>query len=110
MLNETLFQLFRVKGSFKEQIYSGIICRFICFNCNVSYYGRALCYFYTRDAERKSLQSSRNWQFKNIDQCLISDYLKQCSCMTIFDDVGILAADSNKFNFFLSVLLKYDEV
>ena len=33
MLIETLFQLFRVKGFLKEQIYSGIIYRFICFNC-----------------------------------------------------------------------------
>ena len=109
MLNETLFQLFRVKGSFKEQTYSGIIYRFICFKCNVHYYGRAL-YFYTRVAERRSLHSCRNWQFKNIDQSLISDPLRQCSCMTIFDDFGILAADSNKFNFFLSLLLKYDEI
>ena len=29
MLIETWFQLFRVKGSLKEQIYSGIIYRFI---------------------------------------------------------------------------------
>ena len=109
MLIETWFQLFRVKGSLKKQIYSRIIYRFICFNCNVHYYGRAL-YFYTRVAERRSLHSCRNWQFKNIDQSLISDPLRQCSCMTIFDDFGILAADSNKFNFFLSLLLKYDEI
>ena len=52
MIIETLFELFRVKGSFKEHICSGIVYRFTCFNCNVHYYGRASCYFYNRAAER----------------------------------------------------------
>ena len=108
MLIETLFELFRVKGSFKEHICSGIVYRFTCFNCNVHYYGRASCYFYNRAAERNSHQSCRNWRFKNIDQSLISDHLKQRSSMTILDDFGILAADSNKSNFFLSLLLIHD--
>ena len=38
----------------------------------------------------------------NVKQCSISDHLSQCHCVINFDDINVLAMDSNKFKLLLS--------
>ena len=47
--------VFRFKDSLEKKILSGIICRYTCSNCKVTYYGKIFRNFYTRAAEHRDL-------------------------------------------------------
>ena len=48
--NCRLNTLFRFKDSLEKKIHSGIIYRYTCSNCKVTYYEKTFCHFYTRAA------------------------------------------------------------
>ena len=48
--------LFHFKDSLEKKIRSGIIYCYQCSNCNVTYYGKNFCHFYTKAAESLVLQ------------------------------------------------------
>ena len=51
-----LYTLFHFKDSLEKKIRSGIIYCYQCSNCNVTYYGKNFCHFYTKAAESLVLQ------------------------------------------------------
>ena len=103
--------LFRFKDSLEKKIRSGIIYRYTCSNCKVTYYGKTFRYFYTRAAEHMRISNLTGKRLKNVMQSAISDHLLQCNCTINFYDFDILAAESNKFKLLLreSLLIKCDK-
>ena len=101
--------LFRFKNSLEKKICSGIIYRYTCSNCKVTYYGKTFRHFYTRAAEHMGISNLTGKCLKNVMQSAISDHLLQCHCTINFDDFDILAAESNKFKLLLreSLLIKH---
>ena len=103
--------LFRFKDPLEKKIRSGIIYRYTCSNCKVTYYGKTFCHFYTRAAEHMGISNLTGKRLKNVKQSAISDHLLQCNCALNFDDFSILATDCNKFKLLLreSLLIKRDK-
>ena len=93
--------LFRFKDSLEKKIRSGIIYRYTCSNCKVTYYGKTFLHFYTRAAEHMGISNLTGKRLKTVMQSAISDHLLQCNCTINFDDFDILATESNKFKLLL---------
>ena len=104
--------LFRFKDSLEKKICSGIIYRYTCSNCKVTYYGKTFRHFYTRATEHMGISNLTRKYLKTIMQSAISDHLLQCNCTINSDDFDILAAESNKFKLLLreSLLIKRDKL
>ena len=103
--------IFRSKCPLEKKTRSGIIYRYTCSNCKVTYYGKTFCHFYTRVAEHMGTSNLTGKRLKNVKQSAISDHLLQCNCAINFDDFSILATDCNKFKLLLreSLLIKRDK-
>ena len=103
--------LFHFKDSLEKKIQSGIIYRYRCSNCKVTYYGKTFHYFYTRAAEYMGISNLKGKHLRNVKQSARSDHLLQCNCTINFDDFDILPAESNKFKLLLreSLLIKRDK-
>ena len=103
--------LFRFKDSLEKKVYSGIIYRYTCSYCKVTYSGKTFCYFYTRAVQHIGISNLIGKCLKNVKQSAISDHLLQCNCTINFDDFRILAMDCNKLKLPLreSLLIKCDK-
>ena len=84
--------LFQFEDSLEKKIRSGLIYRYTCSNCKVTYYGKTFRHFYTRAAEHMGISN-------------LTGKLLQYNCALNFDDFSILATDSNKFKLLLRVSL-----
>ena len=93
--------LFQFKDPLEKKIRSGIIYRYTCSNCKVTYYGKTFRHFYTRAAEHMGISNLTGKRLKNVKQSAISDHLLQCNCAIRFDYFSILATDCNKFKLLL---------
>ena len=105
--------LIRFKDSLEKKIRSGIIYRYTCSNCTVTYYRKTFRHFYTRAAEHIGISNFTGKRLKNVMQSAISGHLLQlCNCTINFDHFDILAAESNKFKLLLreSLLIKLDKL
>ena len=102
--------LFRFKDPLEKKIRSGIIYRYTCSNCKVTYYGKTFGHFYTRAAEHMRISNLTGKCLENVKQSAISDHLFQCNCAINFDDLSILARDCNKFKLLVreTLLIKSD--
>ena len=103
--------LFHFKDSLEKKIRSGIIYRYRCSNCNVTYYGKTFRHFYARAAELIGVSDLSRKRLKNVKQSAISDHLLQCNYTMNFDNFDNLAAESNKLKLLLreSLLIKHDK-
>ena len=88
--------LFRFKDSSEKEISSGIIYRYTCSNCKVTYYWKTFRHFYTREAEHMGIFNLTGKNPKKNKQSTLSDHLLQCNCTINFDHFDFLASDSNK--------------
>ena len=104
-----LGSLFRFKDSLKKKILSGIVYRYTCSNCKVTYYGKMFRHFFTRASEHMGTSNLTGKSVKNAKESAISDHLLQCDSPITFDDFDILASDSNKFKLHTkeSLLIKH---
>ena len=93
--------LFHFKDWLEKKFCSGIIYRYRCTNCNVTYYGKTFCHFYTRTAEHMEIFNLTGKLLKSVQQSAISEHLLQCNCTINFDNSGLLCAESNKFKLLL---------
>ena len=69
--------LFQFKDRLEKKIRSGIIYRYTCSNCKVTYYGKTFRHFYTKAAEHMGISNLTGKQLKNVKQSAISDHLLQ---------------------------------
>ena len=103
-----LGNLFRFKDSLVKKIISGIVYRYTCSNCKVTYYGKTFRYFFTRAFEHIGTSNLAGKRIKNAKELAISEHLLQCDSPIISYDFDILASDSNKFKLLIkeSLLIK----
>ena len=92
-----LNSLFHYKDSLQKMICSEIVHRYMCSNCNVTYYGKKYRHFFARAAEHIGGSSLTENHLKCVKQSAVSDHLLECNCSIDFDHFHILASDANKF-------------
>ena len=83
--------LFHFKDSLEKKIRSGIIYRYRCSNCNVTYYGKTFRHFYTKAAEHMGISNLTGKRLKNVKQSAIYDHLLQCNCTINFNNFDIFS-------------------
>ena len=103
--------LCRFKDPLEKKIQSGIIYRYTCSNCKVTFYGKTFRHFYTRAVEQMRISNLAGRHLKNVKQSTISDHLLQYNCAISFGDFSILTTDCNKLKLLLreSLLIKLDK-
>ena len=87
----------RYKDSLQKKIGSDIVYRYMCSNCNVTYYGKTRRHFFTTAAEHIGISNLTGKLLKCVKQSAVSDHLLECNCSIDFDHFDILASDANKF-------------
>ena len=77
----------------------------------VTYYGKTFHHFYTRVFEYMKISNLMGKRLKDVNPSVISDHILQFNCMINFDEIDVLAADSDKFKLLLrkSLLIKRDK-
>ena len=70
-----LYTLFRLKDPLEQKIRSGIIYRYTCSNCKVTYYGKTFRHFYTREAEHVGISNVTGKLLTNVKQSALSDHI-----------------------------------
>ena len=105
-----LRSLFRFKDTLDKKIWSDLVYRYTCSNCNVTYYGKTYQHFFTRAAEHMGISNLTEKRVKNVKQSAVSDHLLQCD-YSIFDDFDILASETNNFRLLIkeSLLIMRDK-
>ena len=88
--NSGLHTLLWFKDSLEIKILSGIIYRYTCSNCKVTYYRKIFCHFYNRVADHMRISHRIRKRLKNVERSATSDHLLQCNCAINFDDFSIL--------------------
>ena len=105
-----LNSLFRYKDSLQKKIHSNIVCRYMCSNCNVTYYGKTYRHFFTRAAQHMGIYNLTEKRLKCVKQSAVSDHLLESNCSADVDHFDVLASDANKFRLLIteSLLIKRD--
>ena len=67
--------MFRFKDPLEKKIRSGIIYRYTCSNCKVTYYGKTFRHFYIRAAEHMEISNLTRKRLENVKLFAISDHL-----------------------------------
>ena len=84
---------------------TNIVCRYLCRNCNVTYYGKTYRYFFTSAAEHMGISNLTGKRPKCVKQSLVSEHLLECNGSIAFDHFDIPASDTSKFRFFIKEIL-----
>ena len=71
--------LFRFKDTLNKKIRSFLVYRYACSNCNVTYYDKTQCHFFTRAAKHMSVSNLTGKRLKNIKDSTVSHHLLQCN-------------------------------
>ena len=95
----------------RKKILSGIIYRYMCSNCKVTYYRKTVSNFFTRAFEHMETSNQTEKRITNAKESAISDYLLQCDSRITFYDFDILGPHSNKFKLIVkeNLLMKRDK-
>ena len=107
-----LNSLFRYKDSLQKKNCFDIVCRYMCSNCKVTYYGKTYRHFFTRAAEHMGISNLTGKRLKCVKQSAVSDHLLECNCSIDFDHFDILASDANRFRLLIkeSLSIKRDQL
>ena len=102
--------LFWFKDILNKKICSFRVYRYTCRNCNVTYYGKTYCHFFSRAVKHMGASSPTGKELKNIKDWAVSDHLLQCNCTINFDHFDVLPTDVCKLNLLVkgSLLIKPD--
>ena len=103
--------LVRYKDSLKKKIRYDIAYRYMCSNCEVTYYGKTYHHIFSKAAEHMSITNLTEKRLKSVKQSAVSDHLLECHCSIDFYHFDILPPDKNKFRLLIkeSLLIKRDQ-
>ena len=106
-----LHAFFRFKDTLDKKIRSHLVSRYLCSNCNATYYGKTYRQFFTKVAEHMGISNLAVKCVKNVKESAVSDHLLQCNCAIDFDHFDVLASDTNSFRLLIkeSLLIKCDK-
>ena len=94
--------LLRYKNSLNKKILFDTVYRCTCSNCEVTYYGKTYCNFFTRAAEHMNISNLTGKRLESLKQSAISAHLLECSCSIEFVHFNIPACDEKRFRLFIN--------
>ena len=105
-----LSNLFQFKDSIPNELRSHLY-KFLCSNCNITYYGKTKRYLNIRSGERLSLSVLTGKSVNNNKKLAVKDRCLFFNHVGSFEDFSILTHESNQFKFLIkeSLLVSRDK-
>ena len=100
-----LSNLFRFKGSIPKELCSHIVYRFLCTNCNITYYGETERHLNARSGEHLSLPALTGKRVNNNKKSAFKDHCLFFNHVGSFEDFSILTYESNPFKLLIKEAL-----
>ena len=85
-----LGNLFRFKDSLEKKNLPGIVYRYTCRNCKVTYYEKTFRHFFTRTSKHMGTLNLTGKRIKNAQESAIPNHLLQCNSLVTSEDSDIL--------------------
>ena len=85
-----LSDLFRLKGSISKELRSHIVYKFLCSNCNITYYGETERQLNVRSGERLSLSALTGKRVNNNKKSTVKDHYLFFNHVGSFEDFSVL--------------------
>ena len=90
-----LSNLFRFKNSILKELRSDIVYKFLCSNCNITYYGETERHLNVRYREHLSLSALTGKRVNNNKKLAVKDHCLFFNHVDSFEDLSILTYESN---------------
>ena len=100
-----LSSLFRFKDSIPKELRSHIVCKFLCSNCNITFYGETERHLNVRSGEHLSLSDLTGKRVNNNKKLAIKDHCLFLNYVSWFEDFSILTYESNPFKLLIKEAL-----
>ena len=100
-----LSDLFRFKDSIPKELRSHIVYKFLCSNCNVTYYSETERHLNVRSGEHLSLSALTGKRDHNNKKLTVKDHCLFFNHVGLFDDSSILTYESNPFKLLIKEVL-----
>ena len=97
--------LFRFKDSIPKEFRSQIVYRFLCSNCNITYYGENEHHLNVRSGEHLSLSALTGKRVNNNKKLAVKDHCLFFDHVGSFEDLSILTYESNSFKLLIKEAL-----
>ena len=97
--------VFQFKDSIAEKLRSQIVYKFLCSNCNITYYGETENYLNVRSGEHLSLSSLTDKRVNNNQKPTVKDQCLFFNHVGSFENISILRYESNSFKFLIKETL-----
>ena len=106
-----LSNLFRFKDSIPKELRSHIVYKFLCSNCNITYYGETERHLNVRSGEHLSLSALTGKRVNNDKKSAVKDHCLFNNHDNTFEGFSILAYESNPFKLLIkeSLLVSRDK-
>ena len=103
--------MFRFKDSIPKELRSHIVYKFLCSNCNITYYGETERHLNVRSGEHLSLSALTGKRVNNDKKSAVKDHCLFNNHDNTFEDFSILAYESNPFKLLIkeSLLVSRDK-
>ena len=103
--NIRLSNLFRFKDSIPKELRSHIVYKFLCSNCNITYYGETERPLNVRSGEHLSLSALTGKRVNNNKKSVVRDHCLFFNHVVSFEDFPILTYESNPFKLLIKETL-----
>ena len=100
-----LSNFFRFKDSIPKGLRSHIVYKFLCSNCNITYYGETERHLHVRSGENLSLSALTGKRVNNNKKTAVKDHCLFCNHVGSFEDFSILTYGSNPFKLLIKEAL-----
>ena len=100
-----LSNLFRFKDSIPKEFRPHIVYKFLCSNCNITYYGETERYLNVWSGEHLSLSALTGKRFNNNKKSTVKDQCLFFNHLGSFEDFSILTYESNPFKLLIKEAL-----
>ena len=100
-----LSNLFRFKDSTPKELRSHIVYKFLCSNCNITYYGETERHLNVRSGEHLNLSALTSKHVNNNKKSAVKDYCLFFNHVGSFEDFSILTYESNPFKLLIKEAL-----
>ena len=100
-----LSNLFRFKDSIPKELHSHIVWKFLCSNCNITYYGKTERHLNVRSGEHLSLLTLTGKRVNNNKKSAVKDHLLFFNHAGSFEDFSILTYEPNSYKLLIKEAL-----
>ena len=97
--------LFRFKDSIPKELRSHVVYKFLCSNCNITYYGETERHLNVRSREHLSLSAITGKRINKNKKLAVKNHCLFSNRVGSFEDFSILTYESNSFKLFIKEAL-----